>query len=80
MPAPLSLLVGLYVPEEGSILLNGEPVGPANRDRYRQSLSAILSDFHLFDRLLDAPIGHRCLHHAQLVPRPAQAPGAGPCW
>jgi len=49
------LLVGLYVPDQGSILLNGEPVGPATRDRYRQSFSAIFSDFHLFDRLLDAP-------------------------
>ena len=49
------LLVGLYRPEEGSVRLNGEAVDDANRDRYRQSFSAIFSDFHLFDRLLDAP-------------------------
>jgi putative ATP-binding cassette transporter len=49
------LLVGLYVPEDGAVLFNGEPVGPANRDRYRQGFSAIFSDFHLFDRLLDVP-------------------------
>ncbi|RZL10232.1 MAG: cyclic peptide export ABC transporter [Rubrivivax sp.] len=47
------LLVGLYVPESGEILLNGEPVGVANRDAYRQTFSAIFSDFHLFDQLLD---------------------------
>jgi putative ATP-binding cassette transporter len=49
------LLVGLYVPEDGAVLFNGEPVGSATRDRYRQSFSAIFSDFHLFERLLDAP-------------------------
>lgn len=47
------LLVGLYRPEQGAILLNGEPVDDANRDRYRQTFSAIFSDFHLFDQLLD---------------------------
>jgi len=48
------LLVGLYRPEQGAILINGEPVGDANRDRYRQSFSAIFSDFHLFEQMLDA--------------------------
>lgn len=47
------LLVGLYRPEQGSILLNGEVVDDMNRDRYRQLFSAIFSDFHLFDQLLD---------------------------
>ena len=49
------LLVGLYVPEEGSVRLNGETIDDAGRDRYRQRFTAIFSDFHLFDRLLDAP-------------------------
>lgn len=48
------LLVGLYRPEQGAILINGEPVGDANRDRYRQTFSAIFSDFHLFEQMLDA--------------------------
>lgn len=48
------LLAGLYVPEEGHILFNGVPVVHETRDRYRQAFSAIFSDFHLFDRLLDA--------------------------
>lgn len=49
------LLVGLYEPEGGMVMLNGEPVQALDRDRYRQNFSAIFSDFHLFDRLLDAP-------------------------
>lgn len=47
------LLVGLYRPEQGNIVLNGVPVDEANRDGYRQLFSAIFSDFHLFDQLLD---------------------------
>lgn len=49
------LLVGLYRPEDGVLRLNGEAVDDAQRDRYRQNFSAIFSDFHLFERLLDAP-------------------------
>ncbi len=49
------LLVGLYRPEQGHILLNGERVDDLSRDRYRQSFSAIFSDFHLFESLLQAP-------------------------
>ncbi|WP_454694309.1 cyclic peptide export ABC transporter [Achromobacter aegrifaciens] len=47
------LLAGLYRPEQGDILLNGEPVDDARRDRYRQTFSAIFSDFHLFEHMLD---------------------------
>lgn len=47
------LLVGLYRPEQGNIVLNGVPVDEGNRDGYRQLFSAIFSDFHLFDQLLD---------------------------
>jgi putative ATP-binding cassette transporter len=47
------LLVGLYRPEQGTVVLNGEPVDDANRDRYRQTFSAIFSDFHLFEQMLD---------------------------
>ncbi|MBD9428415.1 cyclic peptide export ABC transporter [Achromobacter sp. ACM03] len=48
------LLAGLYRPEQGAILLNGEPVDDRSRDRYRQTFSAIFSDFHLFEHTLDA--------------------------
>lgn len=46
------VLVGLYAQEEGAIMLNGERINDANRDRYRQRFSAIFSDFHLFEGLL----------------------------
>lgn len=48
------LITGLYVPEQGRVVLNGQPVDDASRDQYRQIFSAIFSDFHLFDRLLEA--------------------------
>lgn len=48
------LLVGLYPPEDGTVRFNGEAVDDTSRDSYRQRFSAIFSDFHLFDRLLDA--------------------------
>lgn len=47
------LLVGLYPPEEGRIILNGDVVDDSTRDRYRQFFSTVFSDFHLFDRLLE---------------------------
>lgn len=53
------LLVGLYQPESGEIVCNGEPVTDANRDRYRQNFSAIFSDFHLFDQLLEGASADR---------------------
>lgn len=46
------LLVGLYAPEGGRILLNGVPVGEAERERYRQHFSVVFSDFFLFESLL----------------------------
>ncbi|WP_027796669.1 cyclic peptide export ABC transporter [Paraburkholderia acidipaludis] len=46
------MLVGLYPPESGRILLNGAPVGEDGRDSYRQLFSVVFSDFFLFDSLL----------------------------
>ncbi|MBA2672062.1 MAG: cyclic peptide export ABC transporter [Ramlibacter sp.] len=48
------LLVGLYEAEEGEILLNGVPVRRDNVDAYRSRFSAVFSDFHLFEHLLEA--------------------------
>jgi putative ATP-binding cassette transporter len=45
------LLVGLYVPESGRIVLDGIPVTDDNRERYRQCISSVFSDFYLFERL-----------------------------
>lgn len=46
------LITGLYSPDAGEIRYNGIPVTDQNRDSFRQSFSAIFSDFHLFDSLL----------------------------
>ncbi|MCI0592377.1 putative ATP-binding cassette transporter [Chromohalobacter marismortui] len=49
------LLVGLYPPEAGEIGRDGERIEACNRDAYRQLFSVVFSDFHLFERLLEAP-------------------------
>lgn len=46
------LLTGLYLPQTGSIHLNGVLTTDHNREWYRQHFSAIFSDFYLFDRCL----------------------------
>ncbi|MBS0180171.1 MAG: cyclic peptide export ABC transporter [Nitrospira sp.] len=46
------LLLGLYPPDAGRILLDGVPIDAANREAYRQLFSTVFSDFHLFDSLL----------------------------
>lgn len=52
------LLVGLYAPERGSVLLNGESIADAaDHERHRQQCTAVFSDFHLFDSLLGAAAG-----------------------
>ncbi|MFM0502680.1 cyclic peptide export ABC transporter [Paraburkholderia caffeinilytica] len=45
------MLVGLYAPEGGQILLNGRPVNEVDRDVYRQHFSVVFNDFFLFDEL-----------------------------
>lgn len=51
------VLVGLYPPESGRILFNGEPVTDENRELYRQHFSVVFSDFHLFEQLLGLESG-----------------------
>jgi len=48
------LLLGLYEPEQGTLLLNGTPVTPSNIVAYRRYFSAVFADFHLFQHLLGA--------------------------
>lgn len=66
------MVAGLYPPDQGAVTLNGEVVDDASRDRYRQNFSAVFSDFHLFDRLLESghadldEEGNRLLRHLYL--------------
>ena len=45
------ILTGLYIPENGTIELDGVAVTDETRDEYRQLFTAIFSDFYLFKRL-----------------------------
>ena len=46
------LLVGLYIPQQGEIRLDGKPITDERRDNYRQLFSVVFSDFFLFENLL----------------------------
>lgn len=46
------LMTGLYEPDGGQVLLDGEPVTDANRDDFRQRFSVIFAEFFLFETLL----------------------------
>ncbi|MEH6353289.1 cyclic peptide export ABC transporter [Pseudomonas sp. 3JA] len=48
----IKLLLGLYFPQGGEILLDGAPVGAAQRDDYRQLFTTIFADYYLFDELV----------------------------
>ncbi|WP_164002746.1 cyclic peptide export ABC transporter [Pyxidicoccus caerfyrddinensis] len=49
------LLTGLYAPESGQLLWNGAAVTDENREAYRNTFSAIFSDFHLFENVRGVP-------------------------
>jgi len=55
----LMLLCGLRYPDSGQILFNGVPVGEENIARYRAMFSAVLSQFHLFERLYGFDAGEQ---------------------
>jgi putative ATP-binding cassette transporter len=47
----LKLLTGLYAPDSGQIRIDGKPLTRPSYPAYREMISAIFSDFHLFERL-----------------------------
>ncbi|MFN3987215.1 MAG: cyclic peptide export ABC transporter [Rhodocyclaceae bacterium] len=48
----IKLLLGLYAPQGGEILLDGREVMPVDRDDYRQLFTTVFSDFYLFEDLV----------------------------
>jgi len=46
------MLMGLYLPESGDIMVDGQMVTAENRESFRQSFSTVFSDYFLFDSLL----------------------------
>jgi len=50
----VKLLLGLYAPQQGELLLDGVPVTDASRDDYRQLFTTVFSDFFLFQDLVAA--------------------------
>ena len=48
----VKLITGLYIPEKGKLLFDGQPITDENREWYRQQFSVVFYDFYLFDRLL----------------------------
>jgi len=47
----LKQIAGLYYPDRGGVFYNGMAVDGSNNDHYRNMMSIIFADFHLFDRL-----------------------------
>lgn len=59
----VKLLLGLYAPHRGQVLLDGRSITPRTRDDYRQLFGTVFSDFHLFEDLMgaaaDGPLSSR---------------------
>ncbi len=49
----VNVLVGLYEPEQGEILLDGQTIDTQNLQWYREHFAVVFSDYFLFDRLLE---------------------------
>jgi putative ATP-binding cassette transporter len=47
----LKVLTGIYPPSEGALSIDGIPVRPANVQAYREMISTVYADFHLFHKV-----------------------------
>ena len=64
------IITGLYIPQQGSIHVNGERIDHGNIEWFRQNTSAIFTDFHLFDEYLgfdDPDLDERVREHLRLL-------------
>lgn len=48
----VKLITGLYIPESGTIYIDGKVISDENREWYRQHFAVVFYDFYLFERLL----------------------------
>jgi putative pyoverdin transport system ATP-binding/permease protein len=62
-----NLLIGLYSPTAGRLILNGSTIDDQTRSDYRQQFSCVLSDFHLFDQIFDPAEGDRLAEARELL-------------
>ena len=67
----IKLLLGLYAPQAGEVLLDGAPETEATRDDYRQLFTTIFADYHLFEDL--PPGGGRAASRGGALPATARA-------
>ncbi len=51
----LKLLAGLYLPDQGTLVVDGKALAPADYAAYRELFAIVFTDFHLFDRLYGLP-------------------------
>ncbi|MDO9427981.1 MAG: cyclic peptide export ABC transporter [Methylobacterium sp.] len=77
----IKLILGLYPPQTGTLLLDGVPVTGETRDAYRQHFSAVFFDYTLFDDLvmpagLGARVGDAYLEKLDLAHKVAIRDGA----
>ncbi|MFT4102391.1 MAG: cyclic peptide export ABC transporter, partial [Burkholderiaceae bacterium] len=52
----IKVLLGLYAPQDGEILIDGVPVTVETRDDYRQLFTTVFADFYLFEDLLSGKV------------------------
>jgi putative pyoverdin transport system ATP-binding/permease protein len=63
----IKLLLGLYEPDSGVLLIDGQPVQKDALDCYRQLFSTVFSDYYLFDTLLpgEGALGEAAQHYLE---------------